>query len=1661
MCRYACLVVAFSFCVVACSDDAATGAEPDGIAPIDTPGTGGGEIDSPDGTAPDGTDAPDATGSDATGDATDSPDGTDGTEDAGTDGTEDAGTDATEPVTGTVSGVASLWAPMAPDLPVTVTAFEDGVVGVPLGAGVTGPGGAFEVLIEPAAPEGQVLVTVNGSWSALHTLSGGSVSEATVSGLTSLAVILAARYTTQDDLPHADALALAILRLNDHLGRPDAVDSVSALPELGSLATPETLSALFHGGIAALAEQAGESEAALWAVLATDLSDGLFDGLADGELLSAEGGFVPQADTTRWDMAAATHLWLPEHLEIAFDLPGLAADGGYYHDISTDDGPLYPADSPPTPFDASAPILVFEAPTPDSMSAHNGPFPVAVSATSGLGVDTVVLLAPEGIEQVVVDGLLTATIDAASYPEGELTVTVQATDLSGVQTTIERVFLVDTTGPVVVFGYPTDGTVNNGKLVPVTGTVSDDPSGVSSLSLLLDDFNYQDPVPDAAGGFTSDLTITAGEHVLAAVATDGLGNVSTTSVGVIGNFGPTVAFAEPAEGALVGEPGLTVSGTATDSYGAPVLVTVTGGVGDVTADVAADGTWTTTLQLAAEGATELIAQGTDEYGAEGIIAKRTVVLDDSGPLIEITAPVDDQFVGLQPLAVEATVSDEPAGVSGVTVSLAGADANDMTSSGGVWTYEAEPFTVEDDGVTKSIVVEATDTVGNVVEATISVVVDGAPPVLTAVGELPAWVDTGVNVVVAADDGDGAGVTVVTVTRNGDKIFDAKPGPIEGQWSVPVPFVEGINTLDVVATDAVGNASPPLELVSGKDTTSPKLSVDPAAVTAVDFPTAHIVAGGTTDYDLTGTASDLHSGVAAVAVECSGVVTWAEVSPVGDDASEVTWLAALNDPEGIGSQCTVTVTDVVGNDASTTLSIVADVMPPEIVVGSPGSEWMAAGPFVIAGTVTDLVAVTDFSVSVGGADVPATLQADGSFSVDAVAAAVHGPLPVIVNATDAIGNVGAKNAVANVDAEPPSATSFEVSGAFTDSDGAAWTADETGTVTCEAEDGQVGVQAVCLSAAGLAEACGDASVSAEITIADTGTAVTCAMTDTFGNAGEVTTTFTLDVTPPEVALTSHPGAIWTSEPTVTIEGTAGDGGSGVATVDFKSDLGAVSGATLSPDGAWSITLAAAGSVAYDVIATDNVGNASTLKMVVVFDDKPPTLTLADSQYLDEQAADVTLEGGIPVYSGGTPITIGPACGNGCVVRKFPTRANMASFDDVAKNNLPVFNVVPDDASSPNSMIVVEYRFARGGLPLTDWRPATDNADGVADGIYSIVWAIENFTDGDPAELALDHTNAPNRVEVRLTDPAGNEAIVVKPFSSKLTPPPLFMSVVGDAAPDGSDLDTFTLDAGNFNELQQFTSAVYTGAKGPRLLVVDVVNPYGQPLLLSVGDTGAVILKAQVWRPYLAKPATALCTHPKGCAAGQCTYDWSGAPDNCLPQQQAKTTPAIAPESAPTGTTVTDLAGVKLTPVVGAFHEIAPGATIRIHLRGKFSGKFCPLKAQQAVSMVLPPGPPFFIIGQTGTASIYHWDTATDCKTGAADAESACSVGFNCAFTRFHHRQVVREVTVTSAPDDPPVTIHAAISGDIGVFRASPLASGFTYTTTSAQGKALPSIPYVAK
>lgn len=1035
--------------------------------------------------------------------------------------------------------------------------------------------------------------------------------------------------------------------------------------------------------------------------------------------------------------------------------------------------------------------------------------------------------------------------DLQQLSDGPATVTVSVTDANGnvSSDTLDLTVAINTLPTLTLDAPFGDGVIsaaeaatgqtlsgsatNLAQGAPVTVTV-----GTLSFTTAVDaNGNWQVSVPADALSALAD-----GSVPITVSASDAAGNSASAqgSVDLLIATQPEAAVTAPfIDGALnlaEASAGQVLSGTTgIVGEGQSVSVVISGlnGGEPLTAETSANGNWSLALtpeQLASlsDGSHTVTVTATDRAGNSDTASTDFTAIVNTLPVATLDTPFGNGLLNASEAANGATLSGTT-GISGeqtVTVTINGSAYPVSVDGEGGWTVTLTPEQLQalPDG-TLPVAVTVTDAAGNSVATsdTVQVIVNTLP---SATLDLPFGnaalnaAEADVTQTLSGQTGITSAGQTVNVTISGLNGGDPLAASVDnaGNWTLDLTpeqldtLGNGTHTVTVTVSDAAGNTSTsePLEIITAVTAPSPVIDTPfgDGVLNLTEAASALTLSGNT------GASGD-NQGV-QLSIDVGGVLFTGSADENGD------WTVDL--PEGALSglgegthDIIITVIDSAGNVVQQTETFTTALTPPTPTINPAFGDALlnsadAAAGATLSGNAGGAATVT---VTLGDEALPATVNADGSWTLDLSAAAL-GDLPqgsnsLTVTATDANGNSASINESFTVNTDTPTVTIADLTG-----DNAIDYAESIVTQTLSGTAAGAEIGSLVTVAVGsrqlssVVDADGNWSVNltpetlAQLSAPSDTISVT--VTDPAGNSSSASSTIALDLTPP-------PG------PLLTLASVAGDNvvNAGDGTPVFSGSFtnftagtvitltigGTTIGTTTVADanGSWTIIPAAAdfptadGSYPVTVTAVDPTGTVTTGSTLVI-DRTPPTLSinaltgddllnsaeLANSQVISGTASPseagrtvtLTLNGNsynAIVQSDGSWSSSVPAAD----LQALSGGANAitASLNDAAGNTTTVNSSVTVDTAAP--LLQVDALLGNNILNATDiltTQVLTGNASGAEGqtvGIY--------LGDGDPIATAVvaqdgtfsidlspevlgSLTEGPLVLGVRVGDEAGN-------------------------------------------------------------------------------------------------------------------------------------------------------------------------------------------------------------------------------------------------------------------------------------------------------------------
>ena len=884
-------------------------------------------------------------------------------------------------------------------------------------------------------------------------------------------------------------------------------------------------------------------------------------------------------------------------------------------------------------------------------------------------------------------GNWTATVpsaDLGSLKDGDASVQVSVTNVNGNSASAGREYSVDATAPTVSIEIVSDNNIINAAEAQqdlVVNGVTNAEAG-QTVTVTLNGVDYTTTV-QANGSWSvivpsADLSgITDGNYTISAAVSDKAGNPASADRDVlVDTTVPQLTINTVSDDDVINSAehvqALIVTGSVTGAAAGDV-VTVTINNKSYTATLDASGNWSVGVPAAdvialAAGDYTITAALTDKAGNSNS-ATHGVEVNLTAPVLTIDTVSGDDVINNTEKTQDLTISGTASGLATgavVTVMLNGKAYSAMVDSNGKWTTTVPADQVGALGeALYTVTASATDSVGNNTSTSHTVNVESVLPgviVSTIAGddvinaaELAAG-QTISGKVVNAEAGN-----TVTVTIGGNSYTATVQSDLT--WSVNVPesvliaLGNGDLTVSASVTNGVGNSGTgEREIVI--DANLPGLRVDTVAGDDVINSIEH-----GQNLIITGTSDGLAAG-AALTVTVNGKTYPATVLADG------TWSAAIPSADVSALAAgTVTVTvagqSSAGNPVSISHDVTVDLANVAISIDAIASDDVInaaekGADLVLSGTTSNVEANQTVTITFGGKNYTATVDADGKWTATVPAADLaglkDGDASVQVSVTNVNGNSASAGREYSVDATAPSVTintlatddilnaaeaksDLAVSGTSTAEAG------QTVTVSLNGKDYTTTVSAdgswtLNVSAADLAG------------LTDGSVTVTASVSDKAGNPASVDHNLAVDITAPAVTINTVAGDdvinIAEHGQAHIISGTA----TGAAAGDKVTvTIGGQTYTTvLDAAGNWSVGVPASvisglgdGTVTVTASVTDAAGNTGTGSHDVTVDTGLPSVNfnaISDDNILNavEKGQDLSVSGTSANLAEGTVVTV---------------------------------------------------------------------------------------------------------------------------------------------------------------------------------------------------------------------------------------------------------------------------------------------------------------------------------------------------------------------------------------------------------------------------------------
>ncbi|KAF0219270.1 MAG: polymorphic outer membrane [Geobacteraceae bacterium] len=357
--------------------------------------------------------------------------------------------------------------------------------------------------------------------------------------------------------------------------------------------------------------------------------------------------------------------------------------------------------------------------------------------------------------------------------------------------------------------------------------------------------------------------------------------------------------------------------------------------------------------------------GNWQAGANATIKSWTV--DTTAPVLTVYTLSDGAGTGNSPINIAGSVADEN-GVNNLTLTINGTAVS--INPDGTFSHALSL-----NAGANVITTVTTDLAGNWTSDKRTVTLDLTPPTLVIIIPADNSVTNKSSMEVTGTVGEAA--TVEVKVNDGAAQLSSVTG---GDFTVTANLIPGINTIDISATDSVGNKSTQ-KLTVTLDTTAPELTVSaPLDGTATKNPTLNIAGKVTDDSDVSFTIND-----SPVPLKADG--TFSHALSLNSGANVITTVA----------------TDLAGNRTSDKRTVTLDQTGPGLEITTPTDNSMTANSFVeVTGTINETSDIEVMLENSLGTNLAAEL-ASVNTGYNATVNLAAGLNTVHVSATDLLGN----------------------------------------------------------------------------------------------------------------------------------------------------------------------------------------------------------------------------------------------------------------------------------------------------------------------------------------------------------------------------------------------------------------------------------------------------------------------------------------------------------------------------------------------------------------------------------------------------------------------------------------------------------------------------------
>ncbi|EKJ6249442.1 Ig-like domain-containing protein [Escherichia coli] len=867
--------------------------------------------------------------------------------------------------------------------------------------------------------------------------------------------------------------------------------------------------------------------------------------------------------------------------------------------------------------------------------------------------------------------------DLATLPDGAANVQASVSSASGNSASATHAYSVDASAPTLTINTIASDDILNateaGSPLTISGTSTAETGQTVTVTLngatytgnVQADGSWSVSVPPSALGVLS-----ASNYTVSATVNDKAGNPGSASHNLaVDTTAPVLTINTVAGDDIINDAehaqALVISGTSTGGEAGDVVSVVLNGK-TYTTTLDASGNWSVGVPAAdvsnwPAGTLNITVSGANSAGTQTSIT-HPLTVDLTTVAISINAITADDVINAAEKGAALTLSGSTSGVEAgqtVTITFGGKTYTTTVAANGSWstTVPAADMAALRDG-DASAQVRVTNVNGNSATATHEYSVDSAAPTVT-INTIAS--DNIINASEAA-----AGVTVsgtstaqtgqtLTVTLNGTNYQTTVQA--DGSWSLTLPasdltaLANNGYTLTATVSDQAGNPGSASKGVT-VDTTAPVISFNTVAgddvINNVEHTQAQIISGTATG----AVAGDR----LVVTIAGQQYVTSTDASgnwSVGVPASVISGLA-----DGTVT-ISATITDSAGNSSTQTHNVQVNTAAVSLSVSTISGDNIinaaeAGSALTLSGTGTNFATGTVVTVLLNGKGYSATIQNNGSWSVNVPAADVAAladgtSYTVSASAQDSAGNSATASRSVAVDLTAPVISINTVS-----TDDRLNAAEQQQPLTLNGSTSAEVGQTVTVTFGGktyTATVAANGTWALNVPAADLAAlgqgaqTITASVNDRAGNPGQTTHALTVDTVAPTVTIATVAGddIINNAEQLAgqTISGTTTAEVGQTVTVTFNGQSWT---ATVGSGGSWSVFIPAQqfaglsdGSYTISASVSDQAGNPGSASRGVTLNGDVPTVTI--NTFAGDDVVNAAEHGSSLVISGTTTAPVG--------------------------------------------------------------------------------------------------------------------------------------------------------------------------------------------------------------------------------------------------------------------------------------------------------------------------------------------------------------------------------------------------------------------------------------